>query len=303
MNLERRVAAVFAGSLLVSSYISYLQLEEEYTRRVGLKGTSLMLDPVGRAIEYDFHQGTLNDESPVLVLENGLGAPLEAWDWVNHVLGGGFRILRYHRSGYWRTKSTLRPAILLESLLTRLAPSGRVIYCGHSMGGLVLANALAESSYLRSRVEAAHIVDGTDAVLLEDDRTSKRRVSRYNQDVARRLLGAVTGTSRWLTSPAEREMEYRPDVQRACLASLSSPQLLLTARREYLGEPTAGQTFLADLAVHRTVIAAGNNVEQQRELAGRLGAKFYSIDSSSHRSIIGKLPFAEQVSSIIRESP
>ncbi|MEV5985547.1 alpha/beta hydrolase [Streptomyces sp. NPDC052051] len=302
MKFERQVLAAFGAAAVVSAYISYIQMEEEYTRRHGLKGTSVVDGPDGRGIEYTFTSRGHGAHTPVVVLESGLGAPLESWDWVADLLAEDFRILRYHRSGYWRSKSTSRPAGMLEHLLHRYAPDGDVILCGHSMGALAAMNAFAESAYLRGRTRALHIVDGTDAVLLDEDRASKRRVGRYNQDTARRMLGAVLGTTRWLTSPAERELEYRPDIQLAYLASMSSPQMLLTARREYLNEPTHGQQFLANSDVRRLVISAGNNAEQQKKLSQRIAADFHVVPESGHRSIVAKRPFAKQVARVIQEN-
>lgn len=300
MNFERRILTACGAAAVVSSYISYIQIEEEYTRRIGLKGTSVTDGPDGRDIEYSFSSRGHNATTPVLVLESGLGAPLESWDWVAEILGDDFRVLRYHRSGYWRSKSASRPAGMLEHLLRQYAPAGDVILCGHSIGALAAMNTLAESEYIRKRTCSLHIVDGTDAVLLGEDRMSARRVGRYNQDTARRLLGAVLGTTRWLTNPAERELEYRPDIQRAYLASMASIQMLLTARREYLNEPTHGQQFVAASKVRRVVISAGNNTEQQKILSERIAADFHVIPESSHRSIIAKRPFAQQVAHIIR---
>ncbi|MEV6806805.1 alpha/beta hydrolase [Streptomyces sp. NPDC051132] len=302
MSFERRVLTTFGAAALVSAYTAYIRLEEEYTRRFGLKGTAVIDGPDGRDIEYSFSVTEHTATAPVVVLESGLGAPLESWDWVTEILARDFRVLRYHRSGYWRSKSASRPGRMLERLLRRLAPDGEVILCGHSMGALAAMNVLAESDYVRERTRALHIVDGTDAVLLEEDRMSKRRVGRYNQDTARRLLGSALGTTRWLTSPAERELEYRPDIQRACLASMSSPQMLLTARREYLNEPTHGQQFVAESDVRRTVIAAAGNAEQQQRLSERIKSQYHVVPDSGHRSIIAKRPLAEQVARIIREN-
>ncbi|MEV7923396.1 MULTISPECIES: alpha/beta hydrolase [unclassified Kitasatospora] len=302
MRFERQVVATFSAAAAVSAYLSYIRLEEEYTRRSGLKGTSLIQGPDGLAIEYALDAGELGPTAPVAVLESGLGAPLESWDWVAGLLSRRFRVLRYHRSGYWRSKSGLRPAQSVEFLLQQLAPEGDVVLCGHSIGALTAMNVAAESAYVRERATVLHIVDGTDAVLLGEDRGSKRRVARYNQDTARRLLGSALGTTRWLTSPTERELEYRPDIQRAYLASISSPQVLLAARQEYLHEPLAGQDFVAAGPLRRVVISAANNTEQQRKLSERVAADFHVVPASSHRSIIAKPALAQQTAAIILEN-
>jgi len=301
MSFERAVAGTFATALTVSSYLAYIRFEDEYTRRIGLNGTSLTVDVDGLAIEYMYAKAEGESERPTLVLENGLGTPLESWDWIAYLLRDNFNVLRYHRRGYWRTKSVDRPARILKFLLDRLAPSGPLVLCGHSFGSLSITNALAESAYLRARTRSVFVLDGTDAVLLAEERNSKRRVGRYDQELLRHLLSSVTGTNRWVPSPVERDIEYRPDIQRSYLVSFSSPQLLLAARREYLNEPTTGQQFLHDLDIARHVISAANNVQQQEILAHRLGADFAVVPASRHRSLIGRLSCAEQVAEFLRK--
>lgn len=83
-----------------------------------------MLDAgAGGEIEYVLTEGDAPEGRPLIVCENGLGAPLESWDWILHHLHGDFSVLRYHRRGYSRTNSVERPAVILERLLDALAPA------------------------------------------------------------------------------------------------------------------------------------------------------------------------------------
>ncbi|MBN9327023.1 MAG: hypothetical protein BGO38_09825 [Cellulomonas sp. 73-145] len=295
MTVERQAAAVFFTALGVSAAVAQIRQEEDFARRAGLKGTSVITDPEGRAIEYKY----VAPDGPtraVAVLENGLGAALEGWDWVTRELRKqGIGVLTYHRRGYARTKSQKRPAQLLEQLLRQCAPEGPVLFVSHSIGALITANALAESAYLRDRAAGAVVVDGTDADLLAEDRRSPQRLGRFRQSTVLEILGSVTGLNRWVQSPTERDVEYVPDVQRAFLTTGSAPTTLLAAHREYRTEPTSGQAALAASGLPATVLAAADNIEQQRELATKLGAKFEVIEASSHRSIIGRPACAHDV--------
>lgn len=301
MTFERTATLAFSGALAVSAGMSLVRHEEEFARRAGLKGTQLTMDSEGRTIEFTTSRQTLDGTRPVLVLESGLGAPLECWDWVERALRDKLDVLRYHRRGYARTKSVQSPAQLVEHLLRELAPTGPVVFASHSIGALVTGNVLAGSEYVRSRTRAVYVLDGTDAVLLEADRASAGPRGRYRQMTAQSLLATVTGIDRWVQSPVERDVEYRPDVQRAFVVMSSSVRTLLSAQREYLQEPTGNQHRLRDMDLDIQVLSAADNVDQQRTLADRLGASFEVVPGSSHRSIIGRPECAQLVADHVLE--
>lgn len=300
-SFEANLRRAFLGTLAASSVAAYVRHVEDRSRRLGLKGTRLLDDGHGRRIEYAFTRCAVPGPAPILVLENGLGASLESWDWVNTLLRDSFHVLRYHRRGYCLTTSTLRPARLVERLLDRLAPEGDVVLCGHSIGGLVAANILAESPAVRSRTRHLVIVDGTDATLLADDRASRRKRERFKQDCIRRTVGSITGVNRWIPSQGERDVEYVPDIQKAYVTFEATPRNIVATWREYRHEPLAGQDFVAAGHGPRAhVIAAGDNAEQQRELAARLGATFDVVEGSTHRAVLGKLQYATELADRLR---
>lgn len=298
MSLERTVWAALSGSLALSTTVAFIRHEEEFARRAGLHGTQLIRAGDGRVVEYSFTQSSSSDVT--IILENGLGAALESWDWVSRMLAPHASVLRYHRRGYARTKSRLDAGALLETLLGRLAPSGPVVLAGHSIGALVAANALAQSGYLQSRVVGVVIIDGTDADLLAEDRGDARRRGRFAQDLGLELFASVTGMNRWVQSPLERAVQYLPDIQRAVLQTGTSPGTLYAAAREYRHEPLDGQLFLTRSTIPILVVSAADNVKQQKALAGKLGADFRIVASSEHRSIIGKPDLASQAADLIR---
>lgn len=214
LRVERVAVSALLATIGISSAIAYVKHEEEFARRTGLKGTSTLGDGQGAAIEY-LATGPRNDKGlPTLVLDAGLGAPLETWDWVRWHLKDEFFIIQYHRTGYGRTKSTERPHRLIELLLSDLSPEGPVILCGHSLGALVAANCYADSPTLRRRTRALVAVDGTDATLLAEARASKTQSGRQRQSIRQDMIGAVTGINNWVLTPTERDVEYRPDIQR-----------------------------------------------------------------------------------------
>jgi pimeloyl-ACP methyl ester carboxylesterase len=299
MKFESTVVGVFAIALSASASMAFVRSEEEFARRSGLNGTRLHPASDGRSIEFSL-DGSFSGSRPVLVLENGLGSSLESWDWIRHLLREHFDIVRYHRRGYGRTKSVLRPARMLEELLTHYAETGPVAFAAHSFGALVTANALEESGYLRDRATAVCVIDGTDEELLRIDRSSPTRSGRFRQTILQEALSSITGMNRWVTSNAERDVEYRPDVQRSVLVTGSLLRTYAASLREYLHEPLGGQRALAELDLARTVLAAADNSQQQAGLAHRIRADLSTVPNSSHRSIIGKIQCAQFVADAIR---
>lgn len=298
---ERTVLAGVGMSLLVSATLSFARGEEEFRRRAGLKGTHILKDREGRNIEYSFSKCS-RESRPLLLLENGLGSPLESWDWVEYLLKDDFNILRYHRRGYARTKSRQTPAAIVERLLEVVAPDGPVVIAGHSMGALIAANMILGSRTIASRTNAVIVVDGTDAELLDEDRRVPQRVGRFKQLAIQESIAQILGVNRWVPNKFERDVEYRPDVQRAFVAATTSVRTQVASVREYLTEPTRGQDALRSARTPVRVISASDNVPQQRTLAAKLEAEFSVVPESSHRSIIGRLPHAAVVAQVIREA-
>ncbi|GAT88444.1 pimeloyl-ACP methyl ester carboxylesterase [Paenarthrobacter nicotinovorans] len=301
MKLEKLSLAVFAAGMSLSSVMAYVRHHEELIRRGGLKGTQLLNDDHGSPIEYIYTPAATGPGAPIVILENGLGSPMESWDWVRYLLKGQVGVIQYHRRGYGRTKSAQRPAVIMDRILQEHDLKGPVVLAAHSIGALVSANALAESEELRSRTEALIILDGTNGVLLDEDRNTPGRIGTFKQTAMQEALASTLGVNRWAPSKLERDVEYRPDIQRAFLTTGARPSTQVAALREYLTESTANQRKVSSYEIRQFVVAAEDNITQQRELAEQLGASFSHVPASSHRSIIGKLQCAEVVASIIQQ--
>lgn len=300
MKLEGAIGLVAGGILAGSMVMAQVRFSEEDARRRGLKGTAVTMDPNGRDIEYLYRQGR-SESIGTIVFENGLGDPLEVWDWVRAELPE-FHTVAYHRSGYFRTRSAHRPGAILGHLLRTLAPPTPLYVVGHSIGALIAANWLAEEPELRDRVSAFIAIDGTDADLLQIERTSKDRVARFKQATLQQIISSVTGLDRWTPNKTQRDVEYRPDIQQAFVTSLSNPRTKLTSVREYLDEPFTGQQWIARSAIKKVVIGSAENANQQLRLAEKYDSAYFAVPGSTHRSIIGAPEHARAVAAIIREA-
>lgn len=299
MGVESKAMLLVAAATLGSSTIMRAKRTEELGRRQGLKGTKLLADGQGGTVEY-LLTGESSSPRPLVVCENGLGEPLEAWDWVDFFLRQDHQILRYHRSGYGRTSSTLRPAQIVHLLLQELCPEAPFAYVGHSIGSLVMGNALCESDELRTRVGSVTVVDGTDPDLLQTERSSPTKMAKFRQVVRQRRLAGMIGFNWWGPDIMARQVAYRPDIHNAYRLFISDGPTFRAATTEYLTEPLSGLRRIWDLSVDRQVLAAADNATQQTLLARKLDSKVHVVEGSAHRSIIGYPEHAQQVAHLIR---
>lgn len=303
-GFERTAAHLGLAALTVSSTHALMRRREEVRRRTASPLVQLLPDGAGGQVECSLIAPEVA-ERPIVVFETGLGAPFESWDWLVQLLTGDYWLLRYHRRGLGRTRTRQRPGALVTRLLEHpdLAdlPDQPVHLVGHSLGGLVLANNLLESPRLADRTVSATMIDTTDAELLHAERQERSKVRQFRQYCFQEGLAAVTGVGRWTANPVETEVNFRATTQRAFLTESSRPRTLRTAVREHAHEPLDGQRHLAGLPITKTVVAAADNVIQQRRLAERLGADLVVVPGSSHRSIIGRYAPATRVAATIRE--
>lgn len=301
VRFESWAATCVAAPLVVSAASAWSRRHAEATRRKGPGGTALVDDGHGRLVECDFRGGARHGVRQVLVCESGLGAPLESWDWVVQELEESVGILRYHRSGYARTTSKLRPHEILGRLLEECAPDVRVSFVAHSIGAVVAANTIVGDASVRDRTDALYILDGTDEDLLAADRRDPERVGVLRQTLAQEAVAAITGLDRWTERATDLGMNYRASAQEAFLSTATTPKMLLAAYREYLREPIGGQAVLAGTGVGCHVVSAGDNVPQQQALADKLGASFSVVEGSTHKSLVGRLGHVREALRALRK--
>lgn len=298
MRLESEFGLGLGLALAVSADVARRRRRAERARRKGLRGTSVMPDGRGREIEYHVC-GATDGTAPVVYCENGLGSPLESWDWLAHLLAPWARVVRYHRGGYSRSTSQVSSTRASELVLREQAPTGPVHLVAHSIGALAAANTLVESDWVRERAKSLTLIDPTDAQLLDAERGNRRKVGFNQQLMVQDALGAITGLNRWGINRLWREVEYRPDIQEAFVTESLTPRTLWNARREYCSLATVGQHQIGK-DIPTTVIAASDKETQQRRLAERLEAAVIVLPNSSHRSVIGRLECAEAIAEHVK---
>jgi pimeloyl-ACP methyl ester carboxylesterase len=157
-----------------------------------------------------------SDDAPVtLVLAHGWTLSQAAWDDVVDLLAeriarGGLRLVRYDQRGHGR--STWGEADIsidqlghdLADVIDQLAPTGRVVLGGHSMGGMtIMALAAARPELFGDRVRGVALVSTSAGDLTSDPRSAAGRMAKLKPGMLNVLLGgaAVLERLRGLVPP------------------------------------------------------------------------------------------------------
>ncbi|MFJ2767603.1 alpha/beta fold hydrolase [Streptomyces sp. NPDC087300] len=298
-TFEKTVVGIAGGVGLASALIAREKRAIAAQRRLGPKGAARLRHADGD-VEYrvDRPADGLASRS-VIVLECGLGQSLESWEWVAQSLATHHTVIRYHRAGYGLTTSRAPSGDLLAAVLDEVGAEGEVVVVTHSIGSLSAASYVGDERFA-GRVDKLVVVDGTDPVLLDEDRTDRRRLGKFLQAQVYTLFAAVTGIYEWAPNAVERQAGYTPDTQYSHVQFVFSPRNIVNSVREYRGMGTGDAVARLGAVESVLVIASDEFAEQQAVLAEKLGAKIQVVHGSAHRSIIGYRDHAEQVEGAIR---
>ncbi len=299
--LERSVLGLAAAGVGASSMIAKERRTIARARRLGPKGTR-RLEVGDGVVEYVVDApATVRANTPVVLLENGLGESLESWTWVAENLSRDHVVVRYHRPGYGLTSSTQGTAEVVARLLDEVEASGPLHVVTHSIGSLFAAQ-YVETDVVRSRLRTLVVVDGTDPDLLEADRSDRRSLGAFLQIQGHTLFAAVTGFSAWAPSTVERQAAYAPDEQFLHVQFAFDPKNIVTGIREYRGVDTSRALRRLARAPRVAVVASSENAQPQEALARKLSARHQVVAGSSHRSMLGHRELADQVAYHVREA-
>lgn len=181
-NLNKSVIKLTSAVLSVSIASTVNRYRNEYKRRTGLNGNEFLKDNDGNTIEYNLD---LNENSNILIVfENGLGTPLESWDYVKLFLKGSYNLLFYNRPKHGFTSTNLSNCGALEKIVKeKVGNDIRIIFVCHSIGALAGCTAVENSPYIKSRTEKIILVDGTEPDLFEAYRNDSEQKGRIYADV------------------------------------------------------------------------------------------------------------------------
>ncbi|WP_440684672.1 alpha/beta fold hydrolase [Curtobacterium sp. 22159] len=303
-KLERVVLTSAAAVTATTATYATVQRALDVERRRGLKGTALLTVRDGD-VEYvhrapgdpDIDPGT----APVVILEAGLGNPLDAWAWVSDSVRADCHLVAYHRRGYGSTTSSAEPLAAVDALVRHVGSSGPLVAVSHSIGVLVLAGYVGHEVAGR-KIASVVVVDGTDPDLFAADRRDRRRVGSFLQSQARSMFAALTGIYNFTPHAVDRQSRYEPDQQSGTVQFVFGPRNIHRATREYFELGAEGVLEALREVPNRFLVASQENAAQQAEFARKLDATHRFVPDSSHRSIIGFRQNAAQVAAVIEEA-
>ncbi|MFB7931227.1 alpha/beta fold hydrolase [Streptomyces sp. NPDC056039] len=266
--------------------------------------------PDGSLVEVDVHIPPRAQRA--VLLDNGMGAPQEYWDWVCGALPADMGYVRFNRPGYGLSTPDTRYGLdrhfeLLQELRDTYVAGLPLVLAGHSLGGYLVAAYAALHPDASEGVTHVVMIDATEVVSLRHARRTD--VDRWsNQRMVMEQVFAGTGLS--VFRPAmNRNRQYRPDINRSYRAFQATPRTWATAHREYRDAMTYPQ--LTDLDCPLTVITAENNIGDNTLHAGiqaRLAvisqrARHHFVAGSDHESLLSVRPHAEEVAELIAGEP
>lgn len=303
-KLERLVLTAAVAITATTATYAAGQRAIDVERRRGLKGTALLQVGDGD-VEY-LHTpptaaGTDPTTAPVVILEAGLGNPLDAWAWVSAMTRSDFHLVAYHRRGYGQTTSSADPHTAVDALVRHTGSSGPLVAVSHSIGVLALAG-YADREVAGRRITSAVVIDGTDPDLFATDRRDRKRVGSFLQSQLRSMFAALTGIYNFAPHAVDRQSRYEPDQQMGTVQFVFGPRNIYRATREYFEFDTDRALDVLRAIPNRYLVASQENATQQAELARKLGAGHRLVADSSHRSVIGYRQNAKQVAAVVEEA-
>ncbi|MBN9795563.1 hypothetical protein DMP17_44405 [Pseudonocardia sp. TMWB2A] len=158
-------------------------------------GERELLTSRGSAVRHRVTGTGADASAPLIVLENGLGASSDEWEWVRRHLPEDWPVVSYQRAG--SGASTAAPGAAgghddrvtddLRDLVTALRGSRPVVLVGHSIGGVLVSRAAGSGIPGLAAVVA---LDPTlREALLDTDDPSQRNLDR--------VVRSCTAATRW----------------------------------------------------------------------------------------------------------
>lgn len=307
-SLERQFAVGLgglAGASLLAGAVTRFTGKRERARRC-----LLHTRPDGSLVEVEVRIPPQAQRA--VLLDNGMGAPQEYWDWVCDVLPADMGYVRFNRPGYGLSTPGSQYGLethleLLQELRDTYIADLPVVLAGHSLGGYFAAAYASLHPGASKGVSQVVMIDATEVVSLRHARRTD--VDQWSQQkMLMERMFAATGLS--VFRPAmNAQQRYRPEINRSYRAFLATPRTWATAHQEYRDAMTYPE--LTDLACPLTVVTAENNIGDNTIHAGiqaRLAvisqrARHHFVVGSDHESILAVRKYAAEVTELIVGEP
>ncbi|WP_405605283.1 alpha/beta fold hydrolase [Streptomyces sp. NBC_01410] len=283
--------------------------EQEFTAASGNRLSYRRTGPDSAAT----NEGT----QPVVILESGLIASAEHWEWIVQGLSEHFPVVTYHRAGYGRSTYTgpedgtysLDTAVDdLVDLVRHTAGDRPVVVAGHSLGGYL---ALKAADRLPDHILGVGLIDSSHPAELQRSSRQAQGAKMFSGSLASVAISLKFGMGALLSNP--RWVDRLPEEVRSLLtAHYRDSRMWVAGRREWRAVQEEFAAFdgkLPDPGVPLLVMTAGHTASQdpvQAELHAELAeaaphAVHHIIDGADHDSVLTDQDTAKSVVKLVSD--
>lgn len=300
-KLNKTVMNISSSVLLVSTFASLNRHWNERLRKSGLKGNKIYRGSDRECVEYKVSVN--NDSKKLVIFENGLGDPLEVWDYIRIFLKDDYNLFFYNRPGYGYSRSIFPITNLIPSIIEEEFSDISDIYIvGHSIGA-ASACALVESSFFfKNNIRKIVFIDGTEPDIFEKYREDSLQKGEFIQASFQKALAGFFGFQWWGIDKYARRTSYQPDIQQSVRLFNSSPKQIFSTFKEHESIDIVHlKNKISSNSDLITIISSSERKYQQQQVAKKFNIPIFIINDSLHHSIIGSPDFAIKVASKLRE--
>lgn len=272
----------------------------EKRRRLGLKGNDIEKFDDKNVVECS---KVINLESnKLIILENGLGLPLESWDYIKLFLGKDYNILLHNRNGYGFTNFNKDEHFLLENIIkNNFKEIEEIIFITHSIGSLAASNFIVENEYIARYTKKIIFIDGTEPSLFTRYRDDNFQRGEFIQASGQKIFAGIFGFQWWGIDKYARRSSYRPDIQESVRLFESNPKSIISSYREYTSINVNNMLYiLKNKNIDKYIISSSERKFQQMKLSEEYSLPISVIEDSLHYSIISSPETSLEVSNIIK---
>jgi pimeloyl-ACP methyl ester carboxylesterase len=279
--------------------------------RAGRPGTVPVTTAAGNTVHY---RQSGDGPGPVIVLENGLAATGEYWEWIVDALAEHHTVVTYERAGYGPStysgtgEFTLDHAAAdLADVVRHVAGSRPVVLVGHSVGGYL---ALRAAERLGDQLAGIGLLDSSHPAELR--RSSRQGTGAHSMTAAMDTIPVSLRLGLGALLPAPAWIDRLPEhVRSLATAHFRDHGVWTAGRREWAAtrrEFTA-ETDLPRIDVPVLVVTAGETARQdpiQATLHDELAAaaptaRRHTVERAGHFDLLADQRSAATVADLVAD--